>query len=148
MSDDPLRATVPEGEALRYSGDLRPGGRVGLTDERLLVVREETTSVEFSSVQAVEMEDFDYFVGLLSLLLVGVGLWGLTRNPPLGLLFAAAGAVSVYVSYRKRSKATVQVHDRAKPLVLYPADAGGFYDALGRQLDAYRARHDLEAADV
>jgi len=148
MSDDPLVAAVPEGEALRYSGGLRPGGRVGLTDERLLVVREETTSVALSGIEAVEMEDFDYFVGLLSLLLVGVGIWGLTRNPPLGLLFAAAGTASLYVSYRKRSKATVRVHDRAKPLVLYPADASAFYDALGRQLEAYRDRHDLEAADV
>jgi hypothetical protein len=148
MREDPLQAAVPGGEALRYSGALRHGGRVGLTDERLLVVREETTSVEFSAVEAVEMEDFDWFVGLLSVLLLGLGLWGLTRNPPLGLLFAAAGVASVYVSYRKRSKATVLVHDRPKPLTLYPTAAGEFYDALGRALATYRERHDLEAADV
>ena len=148
MTDDRLQEAVPDGEALRYVGDLRPGGRVGITDERLLVVREEVVSVEFSSVERVEMEDVDWFTGLLSLGLFGVGLYGLARNPLLGVAFAGAGAASVYWTYRTRGRLTVNVHSRPKPLELYPADGSGLYAAVGDALDAYRERHGLDAADV
>lgn len=140
MDTERLESAVPEGEALRYAGNLRTGGSVGFTDERLLVIEEEAHSVELGSVDEVRFQDLDYFDAVLGVVLVGFGLYSLQRSIPLGLLFAGAGIGSMYLTYRKREKASVIVHNRAKPLVLYPEDGQGFYSAFERALDTYRAR--------
>lgn len=142
MHDDRLSESVPEGESLRYVDDLRTGGAVGFTDERLLVVRTDgdARSVELASVESVEFRDLDWFEAVLGVALVGFGLASASRSPPLGGLFAAAGVASLYLTYRKRWRASVSVHSRPKPLSLFPADGRAFYDAFERALDDYRER--------
>jgi len=130
-----LAGEVPAGEALRYHGALRHGGRVGLTDERLLVVRDgETTSVRHESVVEVTVDDFDWFVGLLSVAIVGFGILSLDRNVVLGLGFAVAGVVFLYRTYRRRGSVTVRVQNRPKPLEFHPEELAEFRVAADRLL--------------
>lgn len=145
MSADRLQAAVPDGEALRYQAPLRAGGSVGFTDERLLVEGDELTSVDLASVHSVEFEDFDWFVGVLSIGLVGFGLYSTTMNLLAGVAFALAGVGSLYLSYRKRGKATIKVRGRAKPLVLYPDDVDEFKSVFEAALDSYQKRLDPES---
>ncbi|WP_321112659.1 hypothetical protein [Halorussus salinisoli] len=128
--------TVPsdalaDGETVRERLALRTGGSVALTDDRLLVsADDELTSVAFDDVTEVTVEDFDYFLGVLSAVLVGWGLYSTQRNAALGLGFAAFGGVSLYWTYRKRGKARIKVVGRPKPISVFPADTEAFYDAL------------------
>jgi hypothetical protein len=142
MARDRLSESVPEGEALRYTGSLRAGGSVGLTDERLLVAPEDeaVTSVELGAVDTVEFRDLDWFNAVLGLALAGFGFFSVRRNPLLGAGFLVAGAVSLFLTYRKRTRVTVRLHNRAKPLTVHPADGSGFYDAFGDILADYRER--------
>jgi len=139
-SADALPATAADaldaGETVRERLALRTGGSVVLTEDRLLVQSDdgsgddELTAVDFGQVAEVTVEDFDWFLGVLSALLVGYGLYSIPRNALLGLAFAAFGAASLYWSYRKRGKARIKVLDRPKPISVFPADTGAFRDAL------------------
>jgi hypothetical protein len=141
MDHERLRAAVPEGETLRYAGPLRRGHSVGLTDERLLAItgNDEAVSVEFRNVAAVELQDLDWFLVVLSFLLVGFGAVSTTRNVLAGVAFVGAGVASLAVTYHKRHRATVKTHSRPKPLELYPSDSSEFYDAFQRALDGYES---------
>lgn len=146
MDDERLAATVPEGEALRYVDDLRTGGAVGFTDERLLVVPDEDspTSVALESVESVELQDVDWFDLVLGVVLFAFGVASVPRSAPVGGLLILAAVVSIVLTYRKRGRSRVSVHGRAKPLELYPADDQGFYGAFERALDEYRERLDAD----
>lgn len=146
MDSERLQAAVPDGEALRYQAPLKSGGVVGFTDERLLVARDEITNVDLESVHSVEFEDFDWFTGVLSAGLVAFGLYSTTRNVLAGLLFALAGVGSLYLSYRKRGKASVHVRGRAKPLVLYPEDGEAFYGVFEAAIANYQEKLDAAAS--
>lgn len=122
---------LAEGETVRDRLRLRTGGTVAVTDERLLVAAgEEVTPVALDDVAEVTVEEFDWFLGVLSALLVGYGLYSVPRSLPLGLGFAAFGAASLYWTYRKRGKARIKVAGRPKPISVFPADTGAFHDAL------------------
>jgi hypothetical protein len=142
VDDERLAGFVPEGEGLRYVDDLRPGGAVGFTDERLLVARDdqEPTSVALDSVESVEFQDYEWFEAFLGVVLLAFGLASASRSVLLATLFVVLALASLLLTYRKRGKATVSVHSRAKPLTLYPGDGQGFYDAFERALDDYRER--------
>ncbi|WP_115865570.1 hypothetical protein [Halorussus litoreus] len=124
------------GETVRERLPLRTGGSVVLTGDRLLVQSDDgsggdaVTAVDFDQIAEVTVEQFDWFLGVLSALLVGYGLYSIPRSLPLGLAFAAFGAASLYWSYRKRGKARIKVLDRPKPISVFPADIGAFRDAL------------------
>ena len=134
MSFERLQAAVPEGEALRYHAPLRNGGTVGLTDKRLLVVDAAATSVELDSITEVSVQSFDWFLGILSVALFGFGLYSTRMHVLGGTAFAAAGLVSLYLTYRKRNEVFVQVTGRPKPLKLYLAEAEAFQEAFGRTM--------------
>lgn len=122
---------LADGETVRERLPLRTGGSVAVTDDRLLVAADdEVIRVELDEVAEVTVEDFDWFVGVLSAVLVGWGLYSTPRSLPLGLAFAAFGAVSLYWTYRKRGKARIKVVDRPKPISVFPEDTGTFMDAL------------------
>jgi len=122
---------LADDETVRERLALRTGGSVALTDDRLLVAADdELTSVSLDDVAEVTVEDFDYFLAVLSAVLVGWGLYSTQRNVALGLGFAAFGAVSLYWTYRKRGKARIKVVGRPKPISVFPADPAAFYDAL------------------
>ncbi|MFC4451770.1 hypothetical protein [Halorussus aquaticus] len=128
--------SLPEGESVRERLALRTGGSVALTDDHLFVVTadssgdDEVTKIALDDVAEVTVEDFDHFLAVLSVVLVGWGLYSTRRNAALGLAFAAFGAVSLYWTYRKRGKARIKVLNRPKPVSVFPADTAAFYDAL------------------
>lgn len=143
MSRDRLESTVPDGEALRYTADLRGGGAVGLTDERLLIVDGEASSVEFESVGGVSARQVDWFVAVMSVALAGVGIMAGLENPLVGIAFVAAGIASLVLVYRKRGKVTVNVRGRSKPLEFRVESTDEFLDRMGERLDRYEERlHD------
>lgn len=120
------------GEAtIRERLSLRRGGTVAVTDDEFVVAAGgDVTRVALDEITEVTVEEFDWFLGLLSAGLVAWGLYSTQRSVPLGLAFAAFGAVSLYWTYRKRGKARVKVVDRPKPLTMYPEDGESFLAAM------------------
>lgn len=109
-------------------------GWAGFDDDALYVEREgERTRVAFDDLSELAYRDVDYFVVVLSIVLVGFGLWFVQRNPA-ALLFTLVGAASLVRLYRHRGELVIRVTGRAKPLTFHPADAPAFYDALGETM--------------
>lgn len=139
MSEN-LRRAVPAGEALRYQAPLRTGGHLGLTDDRLLLANEgdadDTESIALDAVAEITVESFDWFLGVLSVALVGFGVVSLPRNVVLGAIFALLGVASLYRTYRRRGEVAAHVNGRAKPRRFYPADVAGFQAAVAPLLEA------------
>ena len=146
-SPDAVEAVLEPGEALRYQAPIRSGGRVGVTDDRVLVVRSaETTSVRLEAVAEVTVQDFDWFLGLLGAVVVGFGVLSLGRSLLGGLAFVAFGLLSLYWTYRKRGQVQLHLHDRRKAVTFSVDDTETFRERLGTALDRYRERLDAEAA--
>lgn len=138
-----LEAHVESGEALRFHTPLRRGGRVGVTDDRVLVVRSgETTSVELGTIAEITVQSFDWFLGILSTVLVGFGVLSLERNVVGGLLFAAFGIASFYWTYRKRGQVQLHLHNRRKAVTFSLDATDEFRDAMDTALKPYRDRPD------
>lgn len=109
-------------------------GWAGFDDTALYVDRDgERVRVAFENVTELAYRDTDYFVAVLSLVLVGFGVWFL-RESPFSLLFSLAGLASLYRLYRHRGEVVVRVTDRPKPLTFHPEDGGAFYDALAEEV--------------
>ena len=141
-----LEGRLEPGEALRYQAPVRGGGRVGVTDDRVLVVRPDgTTSVRLGAVAEVTVEAFDWFLGVLSAAVVGFGVLSLDRSVLGGLAFLAFGVLSLYVTYRRRGRVKIHVHDRRTAVTFSLDDTETFRSRLGAALDRYRDRRDQEA---
>jgi transketolase C-terminal domain/subunit len=107
------------------------GGWIGIDDDTLVVVRDgDHFTVPFDEVTEVTARDIDRFIGILSLALVGFGIWATTENVLGGIAFAVTGGVSLYLTYRKRDRITITVAGRPKPIRVYPTNAGTTYGAL------------------
>lgn len=142
-----LEALVEPGEALRYQASVRGGGRVGVTDARVLLARpERTTRVHLETINEVTIQSFDWFMGLLSAVLVGFGLLSLERSVPGGLLFVAFGLGSLYWSYRKRGQVQLHLHERRKAVTFSLDATEEFQAALGAAIERYEDRLEHEAA--
>lgn len=140
MAHDRLQSILPEGEALRYTAELRDGGVVGFTDERLLVVDDDPVSVEFEHVGGVSAMQIDWFVAVLSVALIGVAVPAGLENPLVGVGFATAGAVSLVLVYRKRGRVQVNVDGRSKPVEFHVESTDEFLERLEPRLEAYEQR--------
>lgn len=133
---------LPDGESVRERLSLRTGGSVVLSDDFLLVVTDadsgdpNLTRVALDDVAEVTVEEFDTFLAVLSILLVGYGLYSVPNGALLGTAFAGFGAASLYWTYRKRGKTRIKVEGRAKPISLFPADTDAFTSALRPLLEA------------
>lgn len=139
MSVDRLQAALDDGEALRFNAAVRTGGTVGLTDERLLITREETVeTVPFENVDEVLVQSFDWFLGVMSAGLVAFGLYSTTMDTLLGAAFAVAGVVSLALTYRKRGRIRVKMHSQAQPIVFHLARTDPFEEAFERHMTAFR----------
>ena len=140
-----LQEALGSGEALRYQVPLRDGGKVGLTDERLLIDDGEPRSVDFENLEEITVQQLDWFLVVLGVLIVGFGLYSIDRSVLLGLAFVLAGLVSLYRTYSKRGEALIQVHGRGKPLRLFPEDLDGFQSATQQALEQRQAVLDAAA---
>lgn len=125
-----MMVTPPD--RLEYHTDLRSGGWLGIDDDTLIITRESTEprTVPLDDVAEVTARDIDWFLVVMSLTLLGFGLWATSRNVVGGLLFAAAGLGSLLLTYRKRNRLTISVSGRPKPLRCYPVDSTATYAAI------------------
>jgi|GEM_PF-575726 len=124
------------------SWPLRRGEAVTIEGDALLVDKgdDEQVRVELDDLLEVTRREMDWFTGVLSVVLVGIGLY-LTQEHVLGGLgFAAAGVVSVYLTYRRRDEINLRVRGRTKPLKVYPENGDRFYADLGQLLEVEDAR--------
>lgn len=136
---DELLGELRTGEALRFETETR-GGALGLTDDRVLVVGDEAVSVPFENVSEVTVQSLDWYLILLSVVLLGVAAVLLPDDPPIAVAFALFALVNVYWTYRKRNRVRLKTHSRPRPVTFYVDDPGTLYDALERALDDFRAR--------
>lgn len=141
-----VEGLVEPGEALRFHAPLRRGGRVGVTDDRVIVVRaDEVTSVHLETIAEVTVQSFDWYLGLLSAGLVAFGVLSVGRNVYGGLLFVAFGLASLYWTYHKRGQVQLHLHERRKAVTFSLDATDDFRSALGAALDRYQARLDAAA---
>lgn len=127
---------------------LRRGDVIEVVEDALIIegVEEETVRVELDEVVEVTRRRVDWFTGVLSVVLIGIGLL-LTQDSVLGgLALAAAGAVSVYLTYRRRDEINLRIRGRTEPLQVYPRNGDRFYTDLGRLLEIEDARESGEGS--
>lgn len=136
-----LRSELRAGEALRFETETR-GGALGLTDDRVLVVGEEAVSVPFENVREVTVQSLDWYLIVLSVVLVGIAAVVFPDNPLLGVAFALFAVGNVWWTYRKRNRVRVKTHSRPRPVTFYVDDPDTLYDALERALSDFRARRE------
>lgn len=125
-----MTGSAPDGEQFDYRADLRHGGWAGVTSSSLVVSTDEEYHIDAEAIEEVTVEDFDYFVGLLGVVLVGYGVYSLQANALFGLAFTGVGLGSLYLTYRKRDRVRIRVVGRPKPLTVYPTSTGAFTAAL------------------
>ncbi len=107
-----------------------------------------TTSVHLETIDEVTIQSFDYFLGLLSAVLVGFGLLSIERNLLGAAFFVAFGLASLYWTYRKRGQVQLHLRERRKAVTFSLDGTDEFEAALGRALDAYEERlHAAAEAD-
>lgn len=130
MNTDDVLTEIDEDIVEKYP--LRNGGTLACGNDALYVLRDDEDAIRVSTDDIVEVQydDIDWFLVILSLALAGFGLYSTGRDVLLGLGFAAAGVVSLYLTYRKRAKLTFKVSGRPKPLDVYPEGGRKTYEAL------------------
>ncbi|EMA53238.1 MULTISPECIES: hypothetical protein [Halococcus] len=102
---------------------LRRGGWIGYNQEGVYVDRDDETKIkiEHANVTQVGLKSAEWDLVVMSLLLVGLGVFvGVTRNPLVGVGFAVVGLASLYWSYRKRHELVIHVANERKPIAVYP----------------------------
>lgn len=133
-----LRDGLGPGEALRFETALRDG-RLGLTDDRMLVLGDEAVSVPFDNVREVTIQSIDWYLIVLSVVLLGIAGVVLPNDPLLGGAFALFAVGNGYWTYRKRNRVRVKTHSKPKPITFYVEDPEALSDALERALAEYSA---------
>lgn len=130
MSTSAAVGDLPESVSDTYR--LRRGGVLAVSEDNIYVARddEETIKISLDDVVEVQYDMFDWFLGVVSVAVVGYGLFSLTKNVLAGLGFTAVGLVSLLVTYRKRGKLEFRVSGRAKPLEVYPKNPKTAYKGL------------------
>ncbi len=129
------------GERVRYTGELRPGGAITVTDSRVLVAsNEETVSVPYTNVQEINNESFDWFLAVLSGALALFGVYSLTENPLLAVVFILGGLWSIRRTYRHRDRVRIHTHTQPKPIEVFPHDVEALYAELDPAIERVRAR--------
>lgn len=131
------------GERLHYRGGLRSGDEIAVTDRRVLVRNDpETTSVPYTNVSEISNESFDWFLTILSLALVGFGLYSFSENAVVGAGIVLFALWSVHRTYRHRDRVRIHTHSQPKPVEVFPEDVDGLYDELEPAIEAVRAEQE------
>ena len=125
------RTLRTDGAGVRESHSLRNGGTLDVTTEELVVTRDgEAVRIDLERIVEVSHAPFDYFLGILSIALVGFGVLSLQRSIPAALVFIVLGLASLYRTYGRRGQLKFRVKGRAKPLIVYPVHAESVYQGL------------------
>jgi hypothetical protein len=116
---------------------LRGGGWIGYSDDAVFVDRDdERLKIPREAVLEVALRTIEWDLAVMSLLLVGVGgfvAW--TRNPLVGVAFAAIGLASCYRTWGNRNELVIRVENEPKPVTVHPDHPqechGTLVDSLG-----------------
>lgn len=138
MDEAELRRNLEDGEALRFQTELREGGQLGITDERILVAADENHAVSLSQVREITTEHIDWFMVVLSVALGAVAYYTGRQRPLLGVAFFAVALGNLYWTYRKRGAMKIHVHGRAKPIEIHVDRTEVVTAALDRALEPHR----------
>ncbi|MGQ5516956.1 hypothetical protein [Halococcus saccharolyticus] len=116
---------------------LRRGGWIGYNEEGVYVDRDDETRIKIrhGNVTQVGLKSAEWDLVVMSLVLVGVGVFvGTTRNPLVGIGFAAVGLGSLYWSYRKRHELVIHVANERKPIAVYPTHPAECHETLAERV--------------
>ena len=139
---------LDRGERLHYRGELRSGDEIAVTEQRVLVRSpDEITSVPYTNVSEVSHESFDWFLAIMSLALVGFGVYSIPANAFVGVGLAAVGLWSLYRTYRHRDRVRIHTHSQAKPVEVFPENVDALYAELEPAIDAVRDERQATDAD-
>jgi hypothetical protein len=129
MSDTPSPA-ADSVEITRMS--LRDGGWVGYSENAVFLDRDDRkVKIRSSDISTIALRVIKWDVAIMSALLVGLGGYVVaTRNPLVGLGFAAIGIFSLYRTYTKRYELVIQVENETKPVTMYPAHPKKCHETL------------------
>lgn len=123
--------TPPGNTTIQESHTLRRGARLDVTDDAIEIHRDdETLRFAFENIVEVSHAAFDYFLGILSIALVGFGILSFQRNIPAAVAFTALGLASLYRTYNRRGQLKFRIQGHAKPVIVYPEHAEAVYEAL------------------
>ena len=114
---------------------LRDGGWIGYSEDAVFLQRDdERVKIHDDAVTGIGRRVLSWDVAVMSVLLVAVGGWVvLTRNPLVGVAFAAVGLFSLYRTYAKRQALVIHVEDRAKPLAVHPEHPAECHERLAAE---------------
>lgn len=113
---------------------LRSGGWIGYNDDAVFVQREAGKDIKIrrGDIARVSLNTVEWDLAIMSLLLVGVGLYvGASRNVLVGLGFVAVGCWSLYRTYDKRYGLVIRVQDEPSPVAVHPVQPKECYETLG-----------------
>ena len=116
---------------------LRRGGWIGYNEEGVYVDRNGGTKirVRHGNVTQIALRGAEWDLVVMSLVLVGVGVFvGATRNPLVGIGFAAVGVASLYWSYRKRHELVIHVANERKPIAVHPTHPAECHETLAERV--------------
>lgn len=114
---------------------LRDGGWIGYAEDAVFLDRgDERVKIRNDAVNGIGRRVLSWDTAVMSVLLVGVGGWVvLTRNPLVGVAFAAVGLFSLYRTYQKRQALVIHIEDRAKPLAVHPEHPAECHERLAAE---------------
>ena len=124
--DDPDETTITR-------MGLRRGGWIGYNETGVYVDRDDETriKIQHGNITQVGLKSAEWDLVVMSVVLVGVGVFvGTTRNPLVGTGFAAVGVASLYWSYRKRHELVIHVANEPKPIAVYPTHPTECHETL------------------
>ena len=114
---------------------LRDGGWIGYSADAVFLQRDdERVKIHDDAVTGIGRRVLSWDVAVMSVLLVAVGGWVVvTRNPLVGVAFAAVGLFSLYRTYATRQALVIHVEDRAKPLAVHPEHPAECHERLAAE---------------
>jgi len=127
------QTSTEEGDAVTVSRmALRNGGWVGYSDDAVFVSRDDQqVKIRSSDISTIALRVIEWDVAVMSVLLIGLGGYVVaTRNPLVGLGFAAIGIFSLYRTYTKRYELVIQVENETNPVTMYPAHPEKCHETL------------------
>jgi len=121
---------------------LRDGGWIGYSEDAVFLDRGgERVKIHDDAVTGIGRRVLAWDTAVLSLLLTGVGGYViLTRNPLVGVAFAALGLFSLYRTYQKRQALVIHIEDRAKPLAVHPEHPAECHERLAEETGLQQPR--------
>jgi hypothetical protein len=103
---------------------LRSGGWIGYNDDAVFIDRggdDDRIRIDGDTITQIAIRTLSWDLAVMSLALVGVGGYVLlTRNPLVGVGFAAVGLASLYRTYSKRYALVIHVQNTPSPVAVHP----------------------------